>query len=134
MSGSSGIGPMISQADPDEVLGSPEQVQECQRGPSGPWSSPGAAESGPGASGSSPAQVHKAYCDQRRGQCEIIRNYYGVASSKDATQDMQGFIAFQHPAVRKLIQGEGKLTPQELDRLLGPVHGEPKGGDRRLRS
>ena len=90
------------------------------------------AESGPGASGSSPAQVPKAYCDQRRGQYDIIQKYYGVTSKKDVTQDMQGFLAFRHPAVRKLIQEESKLTPQDMDRLLGPVHGEPKGGDRRL--
>ncbi len=74
----------------------------------------------------------KAYCDQRRGQHDIIQKYYGVTSKKDVTQDAQGFLAFQHPAVRKLIQEESKLTPQDMDRLLGPVHGEPKGGDRRL--
>jgi hypothetical protein len=66
----------------------------------------------------------KAYCDQRRGQAAIIRKFYNITGG--GTQDNIGFVAFQHPAIRKLIQEQYQLSDEQVDQICGVVPDELK--------
>ena len=71
-----------------------------------------------------PFQLHsygqlKAYCDERRAQAAVIRQFYKITGG--GTQDTIGFVAFQHPAIRKLIQEQFQFSDEQLDQVCGVV-------------
>lgn len=60
----------------------------------------------------------KAYCDLRRGQAEVIRKFYQIPSH---SQDVIGWLAFQHPSIRQLVREQCQFNDDQLDKVLGKV-------------